>query len=395
MIDPDLREFATETECRYLDALDQHGTYRAASQALQCSEGTISGALARVRKRAALRGYAPDHEMRHPSAPGFGVTARGTFRNADGEITSEAIWEKPDKHQQESIFLEGVQAALARFEGGAPRVLAPKKSRSDKLTVYPVADLHLGAYAWGDECGEDYDTDIAQRLIYGAMAELVESAPSTEECLVVDLGDLVHADSPQNETERSGAKLDVDTRWQRIADIAATVLISCVEAAKAKHKTVRVRKAFGNHDPNTSRMLNVMLKLYYSKDRRVIVEDSPSAFWYYRFGKVLLGVTHGDKTKPQDLPGIMAADVPEDWGASTCRMWLTGHIHHLTRKEYPGCVVETFRSLAAKDAYHAHHGFRSERDMQALVFDASGKLKDRHHVGVDEIEPRAVLAKAG
>lgn len=385
MIDPGLREYATETEARQLDAIEEHGSIRKAAKALgYSSDGTINSALSRVRKRAAKQGYSPDHGLTHGVAPGFRLRGYSHLtKTEDGE----PIWLKAqgNKDQDDQAFLEGIQNALARFEGGAPRVPTPRKTRSQLLTAYPVADLHLGAYAWGEECGSDYDTDIAQRLIYGAMAELVEAAPESEEALVLDLGDLVHADNPQNETERSGAKLDVDTRWQRIAEIASTVLISCIEAAKVKHKRVRVRKAFGNHDPNTSRMLNVMLKLYYSKDKRVIIEDSPSAFWYYRFGKVLLGVTHGDKTKAQDLPGIMAADVPEDWGASTCRMWLTGHIHHLTRKEYPGCVVETFRSLAAKDAYHAHNGFRSDRDMQALVFDGKGKLKDRHHVGIDEI----------
>lgn len=317
---------------------------------------------------------------------GYYVKGVSTLVGEDGQ--TKAQWIKTSKEEQErnEAFTAGIQDALARFENGAPKAPAPRKTESDRLTVYPISDLHLGAYAWGDECGEDYDSDIAWNLIGEAMHRLVETAPPTDECLVLDLGDLVHADNPSNETERSGAKLDVDTRWQRVAEIAALVLVHCIEAAKQKHKIVRVRKAFGNHDPNTSRMLNITLKLYYGNDKRVIVEDSPKAFWYYRFGRVLLGVTHGDKTKAQDLPGIMAADVPEDWGASSCRMWLTGHIHHLTRKEYPGCVVETFRTLAAKDAYHAHSGYRSDRDMQMLVFSDKGKLRERHHIDFDDLQ---------
>jgi len=316
---------------------------------------------------------------------GYEVRGVSTLVDADGQVRGQWIKTDREKADKEQAFIEGIQSALSRFEGKAPKPPPIRENEPQRLTAYPIADLHLGAYAWGAEAGSDYNSDIAHELLHGAMHRLVETAPATEEALVLDLGDFVHADNPNNETERSGAKLDVDTRWQRIAEVAALALIGCIEEAKKKHRRVRVRKAPGNHDPNTSRMLNVMLKLFYSQDESVIVEDSPKWFWYYRFGKVLIGVTHGDTTKPQDLPGVMAADVPEEWGASLCRMWLTGHIHHLTRKEYPGCVVETFRTLAAKDAYHAHHGFRSERDMQMLVFDARGKLRERHHVDLEDV----------
>lgn len=357
------------------EAYEREGSHKAAARKLGIAKSTLQEWL-----------HLNDRPPLDPVGEGYEVKGVSTLVGEDGE--TKAQWIKTNREEQDryEAFLAGIQGALGRFEGKSPRTPAPRKVQSDRLTVYPAADLHLGAYAWGEECGTDYDSDIAQALIGEAMRRLVETAPPTEECLVLDLGDLVHADNPSNETERSGAKLDVDTRWQRVAEIAALVLIHCIEEAKKKHKTVRVRKAFGNHDPNTSRMLNITLKLFYSKDKRVIVEDSPKAFWYYRFGAVLLGVTHGDKTKPQDLPSIMAADVPEDWGASRCRMWLTGHIHHLTRKEYPGCVVETFRTLAAKDAYHAHNGFRSERDMQMLVFDARGKLRERHHIDFDDVD---------
>lgn len=64
----------------------------------------------------------------------------------------------------------------------------------------------------------------------------------------------------------------------------------------------------------------------------------------------------------------MAADRPEDWGATEFRHWLCGHIHHWTAKEHPGVVVETFRTLAGKDAWHAGKGYRSRRDMNCIVY---------------------------
>jgi hypothetical protein len=47
--------------------------------------------------------------------------------------------------------------------------------------------------------------------------------------------------------------------------------------------------------------------------------------------------------------------------------WLTGHIHHES-KEFDGVLVESFRTLAAKDAYHAGGGYRALRDIQAVSY---------------------------
>jgi hypothetical protein len=63
----------------------------------------------------------------------------------------------------------------------------------------------------------------------------------------------------------------------------------------------------------------------------------------------------------------MAADRPEDWGATDYRVWFTGHIHHQTRKEFPGCVIESFRTLAARDYWHAWKGYRSGQSLSCIT----------------------------
>lgn len=48
----ELRKRATAREMDYLDALEKHGSHRAAAAALDCSKGTISGVMKRLRVRA-------------------------------------------------------------------------------------------------------------------------------------------------------------------------------------------------------------------------------------------------------------------------------------------------------------------------------------------------------
>ena len=85
------------------------------------------------------------------------------------------------------------------------------------------------------------------------------------------------------------------------------------------------------------------------------------------FGKVLIGSTHGDMAKPANLPLIMAADKQKEWGSSDFRYWYVGHVHHKDIKEHPGCIVESCRTLAGRDAWHTAMGYRAGRDMQLIV----------------------------
>jgi hypothetical protein len=80
------------------------------------------------------------------------------------------------------------------------------------------------------------------------------------------------------------------------------------------------------------------------------------------------------------LPGVVAALFPEQWGRTSFRIGLTGHVHHDQRKEYNGMTVESARTLSARDAYAAAHGYQSLRDMKCLVLHKDHGEVERHTV---------------
>ena len=141
----------------------------------------------------------------------------------------------------------------------------------------------------------------------------------------------------------------------------------CIESALDKHAKVRVINVIGNHDDTSSMMLSICLANIYEKEPRVIVDTSPSAFQYFRHGKVLVGCHHGHSTKPAALAGVMATDRSKDWGETEYRYWYIGHVHHQSVKDFAGCTVESFRTLAAKDAYSHWGGYRAPRDMKSII----------------------------
>jgi hypothetical protein len=110
------------------------------------------------------------------------------------------------------------------------------------------------------------------------------------------------------------------------------------------------------------------LRAVYEKEPRVTVADAFQAYQYDRFGSCLFGWAHGDGAKLEALPQLMAHDQAEAWGQTTERHWHVGHVHHLTRKESPGCVVESHRTLAARDAWHAGKGYRAGRSLCAITY---------------------------
>ena len=110
--------------------------------------------------------------------------------------------------------------------------------------------------------------------------------------------------------------------------------------------------------------------------------DKAAHHHYYQFGVNLLADTHGHTAKAEKLPLMMAVQVPDMWAATTNRVWRTGHVHHLSQKEFSGCSVITYRTLAPKDAWHKASGYESNREMQCTVYH-----RNRGRVGASFVNP--------
>lgn len=360
-------EYATPRELEFIAAIRKHGSERAASYALGHSQDTASKAMRRLRARAARQGYAPGH-FEHGTAPGYLMGKVTVQRGPDGAV--ERVWERqsPEAGNALEALREAVAGILEPSFACLPPVAMPSVCDADLLTVIPMGDPHFGLLTWAEETGENFDLSIAERLTFEAVDRLAMSGPNSETVLLLNLGDYFHADNGTNRTPRSSAPLDVDGRFPKIARVGIRAMVRCIRRLLEKHRTVIVRNNRGNHDPHQADMLTLALEGWFHDEPRVTIEASPSSFYYHRFGNVLIGSTHGDGAKLNDLPLIMATDAPDDWAAAKFRVWHCGHFHHDQLKEHPGCTVETHRTLAAGDAWHRHSGYRSGRDMKSICY---------------------------
>ena len=66
------------------------------------------------------------------------------------------------------------------------------------------------------------------------------------------------------------------------------------------------------------------------------MEEQPCSLFhgkYFRYGTNLIGATHGDGVKQNDLPLSMAEESTENWAKTKHRHIYTHHVHHKTSKD--------------------------------------------------------------
>lgn len=385
-VDTALYEFCTVRQLEILEAINKHKSIRAAAVALKMNKSQAREALMLVKKKAALQGYSPDHDLTRKIAPGFQARGHSTlYRRGEPQPVLQWVKTKQDDAEREALVRQSIAAMCEDAKGLAPMVKAPKKAAKELLAVYPLGDPHFGMYAWAKECGDDFDLDIARRITTGAVDRLMTASPGADTGLILPLGDVFHMDDQTNTTPGHKNQLDADGRYVKVLQVGIQTFRHAVLRALEKHAKVIIRFVPGNHDPHAIWALAYSTSAFFSDEPRVTVDLSPAPFWYHQHGQVLIGSTHGDKTKPEQLPGIMAADQAVAWGATKHRYWYTGHIHSQTLYEFPGVTCESFRTLAPKDAYAARHGYRAGRDMYCIVHHADHGEVERHRCDIGMI----------
>jgi hypothetical protein len=117
--------------------------------------------------------------------------------------------------------------------------------------------------------------------------------------------------------------------------------------------------------------------------------------FYYPFGKMLIGLTHGESVKPRDLAQIMATEAPQLWANARYRLWMKGHLHkeqgmlHAVASE-PGVRIMTIPSIAPTDEYHLLHGFiGQERAAMGLTYHREYGPAVEFPVFIDELAQQA------
>lgn len=353
--------------------------------------------MQRIKDDLVAGGFDPKNNRYHKNpegqiAKGYSTLARLKSKD-DGSAGNVLEWIKTNvklqdqydtaKHLMQALVSEITPIENIKYQG-------PQKATKKQFTVIPIGDPHIGLKVWERQTGNSWDLEIAQRVFPKVFSRLLSQSPDTNEVVLVNTGDLFHADNIQGVTSRSGHRLDLDGTPGMWLDAGMIIMRMLVDACLRKYKKVTFVNVPGNHDDLLGRMMGGFIEQLYLHNKRVTVLKGDDPFQYIHRGKVLLGFAHGHTCRMPSLPGKMADDQAVLWGQTTYRQWITGHVHHnqwLQYKEHPGCKVESVGIIPPKDAYAHGGGYGADRTLQALVFDSEyGYLPRRlcENVRVDD-----------
>ena len=380
--DDRILDYATDHQARIRAAYLEHESVAGAARALNMDRRRADKALRRLMKKASHAGFAPAWDQTRGAPPGQRTRGTSTLYDADGTVRAQWVKTALDQEAwQEHLteFIAGLTEEMSPAEvspGGAE-----KETDDDLLNVVVVGDLHLGMLSWGSETGEDFDLDLAIRQVTMAYEEVVRVLPPAGRLVILTIGDLLHADNLVPVTPAHKHVLDVDSRYPKVLNAAGTLLSHFVQRALVEYEHVELRVVPGNHDPASSVALQLICEAYWRNEPRVLVDTRPVPLWWTEHGKCLIGAVHGDKMKPDQLGMVLASDAREAWGRTVHRQLFTGHVHTFHSREVAGGVmVDTVRATCPRDAYAAHGGWRSRRDLKAWTFHVERGEIARHTV---------------
>jgi len=235
-----------------------------------------------------------------------------------------------------------------------------------------IFDLHIGKLAWGGETFENYDVKIARERFLGSIEKLLKGASGFNyNRIFFPVGnDFFNSDTMQNTTTK-GTPQDEDLRWQKTFDVGTRLLIDAINLLKQTGVPVDVMVIPGNHDFERSYYMGSVLSAWFSQDPTVIINNGASPRKYYRFGNVLLGLTHGSEEKEASLPMLMATDIESKpmWSETKFHEWHLGHIHRKRNVNYTildkqrslnedlGVTIRYMSSLTGTEEWHHKKGF--------------------------------------
>ncbi|MGO8211807.1 hypothetical protein ACC782_33545 [Rhizobium ruizarguesonis] len=324
-----------------------------------------------------------EHGEIYATPEGHLVKGESALVDAEGRIIQKWIKTKQDSVTEDLVT--AIKAAFGEYIGKAELIDPPAHTDADLLSVYPIADQHNGLLAWSRDAGESYDLKIGSSRLLRCMSRLVAQSPRSKQALILNLGDWQHTDDQKNMTPRSGNLLDVDGRYFKVLTTGVQLMMDCIELALQKHESVLVRNIPGNHDPHASIALTVALSAFYHNNPRVTIDDDPSDFFFYRFGATLIGANHGHKMRAPEMAMTMAVRRREDWGLTKFHWFLFGHIHHETAKEIGDVRVESFQTLAAKDAHAHSSGYNSGQSLNSITLHIEEGEIGRHRIQISPV----------
>lgn len=250
------------------------------------------------------------------------------------------------------------------------------------LLVIDPADIHIGKLATSFEVGEDYNNQIAVKRVKEGVQGLLDKSSgfNIDKILFIVGNDILHVDNPKR-TTTSGTPQDTDGMWYSNFLLAKQLYVEIIEMLLTI-ADVHVQYDPSNHDYTNGFFLADSLKTWFRNNKNITFNTSISHRKYFTYGENLIGSTHGDGAKEQNLPLLMAEEASKDWANCKHRYFYTHHIHHKKSRDYGSVCIESLRSPSGTDSWHHRNGYvNNPKAVEAFIHHPSqGQIARLMHI---------------
>lgn len=280
-------------------------------------------------------------------------------KNKDG-LNYSVLAKNPHFVDEKSVDYKMLQTEIIKeLQNYIPKYPTIKRTISEnkRLFIFDPADIHIGKLCSAFEVGESYNNQIAvQRVLKGCKGILNEiDTNSIDKILFVIGNDILHIDNAKR-TTTSGTPQDTDGMWHTNFLIAKSLYVDIIEILM-QVADVHVVYNTSNHDYTNGFFLAQVIETHFRECKNVTFDTTIAHRKYFVYGKNLIGTTHGDGAKVQDLPLLMAHESKE-WSSCKHKYIYTHHLHHKVSKDYMSVCVETLRSPSGTDSWHHRQGYQ-------------------------------------
>ena len=366
----------TEAQRAAYDLVKEHGGFRAAVRAANPKQSYSS--IYRKYQAAKKNGIEFSDGARNSvqsAGLGFGEAKGGHRRvyDEDGKQIDTVRWSVPQEQFTEE-YLERIADVFSNIPASPP-IVQSEHSQAGKIAFFPQSDVHLGVEITADRGGKDYSPKIAMERMRDGFSQTHAAIPPCETAIILDNGDLTHANDDKDATPRSDHRLKVTGSHRQNLELSVTAKAWQIDMALERSAQVVYRSNRGNHDPNTPDTVGIALKQRYKDEPRVNIDDSERETWIYQRGKVFLAAHHGHGIKAEKLAANIPPNFPKEFGLARYWYLFTGHLHNPRQDTFGAFSWFQLPAICSMDQHSADMGYTDTSAMRAMMFCERGGLK--------------------
>lgn len=272
-------------------------------------------------------------------------------------------WDKTKRYsvkvRQNIVSYDNIREDLIKeLKEYAPKYpkIERKQSKDGHLLVIDPADVHIGKLCQIFESGETYNEKKAVKRVHEGVQGILDktSGFNIDKILFIAGNDILHTDGNKR-ASTSGTPQDTSGSWYSNFQHAKRLYIEVLEKLMTVADVHYIHNT-SNHDLVNGTLLSDTICSWFHNCDNITFDIDIKHRKYFKWHNNLIGSTHGDGAKTNDLGMLMANESPE-WSNAKHRYFYTHHVHHKTSKDLIGCTVESLRSPSASDAWHHKSGY--------------------------------------